>query len=67
MKLPNRENAYIPPRKLTEYLLSETHSIGKSKAKFFRAIGFDEENVRGTWFKYGRFGSLTKVRYNHVS
>ena len=45
MKLPNRENAYIPPRKLTEYLLSETHSIGKSKAKFFRAIGFHDENA----------------------
>ncbi len=25
MKLPNRENAYISPEKLTDYLLSETH------------------------------------------
>jgi hypothetical protein len=45
MKLPNRENVYIPPSKLKEYLLSETHPIGRSKARFFHAIGFDETNV----------------------
>ncbi|MFB2977595.1 DUF6883 domain-containing protein [Microseira sp. BLCC-F43] len=43
--LPNRENAFIQPAKLTGYLLSETHSVGKSKAKFFREFGFNEENV----------------------
>jgi hypothetical protein len=45
MKLPSRENAYIPPPKLHDYLLSKTHSVGRWKAKFFRAIGFDETNV----------------------
>ncbi|TRU84144.1 MAG: hypothetical protein EWV76_05750 [Microcystis novacekii Mn_MB_F_20050700_S1] len=45
MLLPNRENAFIQPEKLTNYLLSETHSIGKSKAKFFRELGFNEKNV----------------------
>ena len=45
MKLPNWKNAYIPSEKLTGYLLSESHSIGKSKAKFFRAIGFNEANT----------------------
>ncbi len=45
MKLPNRDKAYIPPPKLQDYLLSEAHSVGKSKAKFFRAVGFDETNV----------------------
>jgi hypothetical protein len=45
MKLPNRENAYIPPPKLHDYLLSKTHSVGRWKAKFFRALGFDETNV----------------------
>jgi N-acetylglutamate synthase-like GNAT family acetyltransferase len=43
--LPNRENAFIQPEKLTGYLLSETHSVGKSKAKFFCELGFNEENV----------------------
>jgi len=45
MKLPNRENAYIPPHKLNEYLLSRTHFVGRWKARFFRALGFDESNV----------------------
>lgn len=45
MKLPNREKAFIQPAKLNDYLLSETHAIGRSKAKFFRLFGFDETNV----------------------
>jgi len=45
MKLPNRENAFIPPRKLGEYLLSLTHPVGRSKAEFFRGLGFDEGNI----------------------
>ena len=43
--MPNRKGAFIQSEKLTGYLLSETHSVGKSKAKFFRELGFDEENV----------------------
>jgi len=45
MKLPNREKAYIPLVKLKDYLLSETHLIGKSKAKLLRSAGFNETNV----------------------
>lgn len=45
MKLPNRKNALVEKRKLTHYLLSLTHSKGKSKAKFFRSIGFNEANI----------------------
>ncbi|SRR5712692_3564987 len=45
MKLPNGENAYIPPPKLVGYLLSETHSVGRPKAKFWRAVGFAETSV----------------------
>ncbi len=45
MKLPNNELAYIPSSKLINYLLSRTHAVGKSKARFFRKFGFDETNV----------------------
>lgn len=45
MELPNKEKAYIPLAKLKDYLLSETHSVGKSKAKFLRSLGFNEMNV----------------------
>lgn len=43
--LPNYENAYVPESKLTGYLLSETHAIGKAKAKYFRSLGYTENNV----------------------
>lgn len=45
MKLPYKEHAYIPPAKLLDYLLSETHSVGKSKSKYLRSSGFNEANI----------------------
>ena len=35
MNVPNYETAFIPILKIEDYLLSESHSVGKSKAKFF--------------------------------
>jgi hypothetical protein len=45
MKLPDAEHAYVPPEKLTRYLLSLTDPVGRSKAAYFRALVYDEENV----------------------
>lgn len=45
MKLPNSKNAYIPKKKLTEYILSETHPVGSAKAKFFRGLGFNDTHL----------------------
>ncbi len=45
MLLPNRDKARVPERKLTSYLLSLTHPVGKSKARFFHLHGFTEESV----------------------
>lgn len=45
MKLPNAENAIISLEKITEYLLSESHLVGRWKAKFFRSIGFGDEHA----------------------
>ena len=45
MKLPNCKKAVVSRKKLTYYILSETHSTGKFKAKIFRKLGFDENNV----------------------
>jgi hypothetical protein len=45
MKLPNRNKVVISQEKLMDYLLSETHSVGKFKAKFFRTVGFNESNA----------------------
>lgn len=45
MKLPNRDKAFIPRNKLVKYLLSESHPVGSTKARFFRRHGFNETNV----------------------
>jgi len=45
MLLPNREKAAVPPEKLSGYLLSETHALGKEKARFFRAHGYSDDKV----------------------
>jgi hypothetical protein len=34
---------YVPDRKITHYLLSETHPSGKEKAAFFSSFGFTIE------------------------
>ncbi len=51
MELPNKSRAYISISKITDYLLSETHIVGRSKARLFRSFGFDETNVNK--FKQG--------------
>jgi len=45
MKLPDVAKAYIAQRKLLDYLLSETHPMGKWKAQFLHWIRFNGSNV----------------------
>jgi len=45
MKLPRRKRALVPERKLTDYLLSMSHPVGRAKARFFRKLGFDTSNT----------------------
>ena len=45
MRLPNADAALVDLRKLERYLLSAIHPIGRSKARFFRGLGFDESSV----------------------
>jgi len=45
MFLPFKQNAIIKRTKIVDYLLSETHVIGRYKSKFFRKIGFNENNI----------------------
>ena len=45
MKVPGSDNAVIPREKLTGYVLSATHPLGKAKARLFLSHGFSLENV----------------------
>ncbi len=40
MKLPNLERAYVPPEKITRYLLDISHDEGRGKALFYFQVGF---------------------------
>ena len=45
MKLPQAEAVHIDARKVLGYLLSQTHPVGRFKARVFAAVGFDETRV----------------------
>jgi hypothetical protein len=40
MKMPNNDLSIVVDKKITDYLLSETHEVGKHKAEFFKRFGF---------------------------
>jgi hypothetical protein len=46
MKLPDLERAFVRPEKITQYLLSENHPVGRHKAKFFSNFGFSLSSWR---------------------
>lgn len=46
MKLPNANQAIILPEKITEYLLSPTHPIGRLKAQWFSRLGYNLDSAQ---------------------
>lgn len=44
VKVPNPQEAVVPSRKLTEYLLSPAHRHGRGKARFFTTFGFTRDD-----------------------
>jgi len=43
--MPNNELSIVADNKITDYLLSETHELGKHKANFFKRFGFNLTNI----------------------
>ena len=50
VKLPNAERAIVDPVRVRDYLLSPVHPVGRAKARFFTALGFDQH----TWVELQR-------------
>jgi len=44
LKLPGGERAVIDSRKIREYILSQSHPVGRFKAAFFARIGYTQSN-----------------------
>ncbi len=59
MKLPHAEKAIIETEKLSGYLLSPTHPVGRFKAAVFAELGYYSEN----WGEFER--SLRKILLNN--
>ena len=44
MLLPNGERAF-DPKKISAYLLSVTHPVGRHKWRFFQSLGFSPDDL----------------------
>lgn len=44
LKLPQLDQATIRSEKISDYLLSPTHPVGRHKARFFQQFGFAQSN-----------------------
>ena len=58
MRLPLADVAEIDPQTLHGYLLSQTHPVGRFKARFFAALGYSAER----WQEFE-----TNLRIQHLS
>jgi hypothetical protein len=44
MPIPDADSAFVPPEKLSNYLLDLTHPVGGSKARWFLSLGYETTN-----------------------
>jgi hypothetical protein len=42
-EFPYRDRAEVPMAKVRDYLLSETHPVGRTKAHFFKTLGYRQD------------------------
>jgi len=62
MKGMKLEALHVEDAKVRDYLLSSSHPIGRFKARFFRSLGFTEENwpeLKTSLLRLGREGMVT--------
>jgi hypothetical protein len=45
VKLPQPSRVQIDERKVSDYLLSQVHPVGRFKARVFRALGFEQATL----------------------
>ena len=63
MKLPDAENAYVPPAKIFAYLLSIDNPRGRDKAEFFLKFGFVPEQ----WQQFAEVLRVHESRHKVVN
>ncbi|MCA0425959.1 MAG: hypothetical protein LCH37_00850 [Bacteroidetes bacterium] len=66
MKLPNNNRSFVADNKITDYLLSDIHLIGKHKADFFKRFGFDIADIdtfKGSLIQHSTDRDIVKTKY----
>jgi hypothetical protein len=61
VRLPNAHLAIVPSRKLSDYLLNDSHPDNGGKAAFFFSLGFRLENAEPLAFAFLQIASSAVV------
>lgn len=62
--LPHADHALVDEAKICDYLLSDTHPVGRFKARVFRSLGYTAESwtrLRDDLLHHGQTGSVQRI------
>ena len=62
--LPNADQALVDEAKICDYLLSDTHPVGRFKARVFRSLGYTVESwrrLRDDLLHHGQTGTVQRI------
>jgi len=65
MKIPNNHHSFVADNKITDFLLSDIHEIGKHKADFFNRFGFsisDVDTFKGSLIQHSIDRDIEKTK-----
>ncbi len=62
--LPHADHAIVDDAKVCDYLLSDTHPVGRFKARVFRSLGYTVESwirLRDDLLHHGQTGTVQRI------
>ena len=62
--LPHADQALVDEAKICDYLLSDTHPVGRFKARVFRSLGYTVESwrrLRDDLLHHGQTGTVQRI------
>jgi hypothetical protein len=62
--LPHADQALVDEAKICDYLLSDTHPVGRFKASVFRSLGYTVESwrrLRDDLLHHGQTGTVQRI------
>jgi hypothetical protein len=62
--LPHADHALVDKAKICDYLLSDTHPVGRFKASVFRSLGYTVESwkrLRDDLLHHGQTGTVQRI------